>query len=331
MPTRATVPVCTAGVRVAVVSDFPAQNPAAAKRIAAAPRPMRVLFRVVMNGSSVRLAACADVGDDVAALVVSDLVGDVHAAEAVARGPDPGQENPDRLTGSDGHGHDIGGDVLAECREDHPDCLRAGQAEDRPGGTGPRRSQRNVRDQRAEGDASAARHLRPGPRRAFDVLGSTLAGGAVRRPAHLGTPGGPGHRGPVPGGAADQRQVAVRRGIFGGLGIDGRCAQHTTAPRGAQAAVVQCPGELLISVSLPFAGGSSATWASIGAALRAAAGPDWLGNILMVKPRVPAIPLPAATKAASTAPNWVSLRRWRIRLPRPMIAAISRFGGCGSG
>src|SRR3984957_708959 len=108
-------------------------------------------------------------------------------------------------------------------------------------------------------------------------------------------------------------------------------AQHTSAPRVAQATVVQCPGELLISVSLPFAGGSSATWASIGAALRAAAGPDWLGNILMVKPRVPAITLPAATKAASTAPNWVSLRRWRIRLPRPMIAAISRFGGCGSG
>src|SRR5258708_40146450 len=59
MPTRATVPVCTVGARVAVVSDFPAQNPAAARRIAAAPRFIRFLFRVVMNGSSVRLAACA--------------------------------------------------------------------------------------------------------------------------------------------------------------------------------------------------------------------------------------------------------------------------------
>src|SRR5215470_7496514 len=74
-------------------------------------------------------------------------------------------------------------------------------------------------------------------------------------------------------------------------------AQHTSPRRVAQATVVQCRGQLLISVSSPFAGGFSATRASIGAALGAATGPDWLATMLIAKPREPAITLPTATQA----------------------------------
>src|SRR5215469_7382274 len=108
-------------------------------------------------------------------------------------------------------------------------------------------------------------------------------------------------------------------------------AQHTSPRLVAQATVVQCRGQLLISVSLPLAGGFSATWASIGAALGVADGPDWLGNMLIVKPCAPAITLPVATHAANTAAACVSLRLRRIRRPRSMIAPTSRFGGCRSG
>src|SRR5262249_2205943 len=72
---------------------------------------------------------------------------------------------------------------------------------------------------------------------------------------------------------------------------DRNVAEHTAPRRVAQATVLQCRGQLLISVSSPFAGGSSATRASIGAAVGAAAGPAWLATTLIVKPREPAITL----------------------------------------